>query len=319
MKVYDCFTFYNEFRLLELRLEELWDFVDYFVIAESAVTHQGKPKDFNLLERWDEFSKYHEKIRYLKIMDMPGGDGNWDHWNREIHQRRSLGHGLFDMEPDDLIIVGDADEIVRPESITYARYDPYQHKRYIPLLPLFQFKLNYLMVNPVGYHGKSVITRANHFTDPHTERAHTFPWTPGYRDPEIDWHFLPHGGWHFSYLGREDFIKNKLSSFAHDEYNIPEVTNKLNVDNMIHLGVGIHGLGHPERFIPVHLGSYMPKYVSHNLKKWHDLIIPNTKHSIYDFYPNLEINYQNLDQHFDPNNGTFPRLYKELYIKDTYE
>lgn len=314
MKVYDCFTFYNEFRLLELRLEELWDHVDYFIIAESNKTHQNKHKDFNLLERWDDFSKYHEKIRYLKIMDMPEGDSYEDGWIREEYQRRSLKLGLFDSQPDDLIIIGDADEIVRPKSIEYARYDPFQHKRYIPLLPCFQFKLNYLMVNPVGYHGKSVMVRAKYFTDPQTERAYTFPWTPGYMNPDLDWYFLPHGGWHFSSLGREDFIKNKLSNYAHSEFNTPEVVENLSINDMIRFGVGIHGFKYDEHFIPVSLGSYMPKYVLHNLKKWHDLIIPYASHSVYDFYPNFEINYQNLNHYVDIENGIFKKLYKELYL-----
>jgi beta-1,4-mannosyl-glycoprotein beta-1,4-N-acetylglucosaminyltransferase len=50
MKVFDCFTFYKEFDLLELRLEELWDAIDYFVIAEAGHTHQGQPKPYHLLD-----------------------------------------------------------------------------------------------------------------------------------------------------------------------------------------------------------------------------------------------------------------------------
>ena len=115
MKVFDCFTFYKEFDLLELRLEELWDTVDYFVIAEAGHTHQGSPKPYHLLdENWDRFEKYHSKIRHIKVDDMPNTANSWENEN---HQRRSLQRGLTDMQPEDLIITGDADEIVRPEII----------------------------------------------------------------------------------------------------------------------------------------------------------------------------------------------------------
>ena len=34
--IYDCFMFYNELDLLEIRIEELWDVVDYFVLSEAV-------------------------------------------------------------------------------------------------------------------------------------------------------------------------------------------------------------------------------------------------------------------------------------------
>ena len=35
-KVYDCFTFFNELDLLELRLTECYNDADYFVISEHS-------------------------------------------------------------------------------------------------------------------------------------------------------------------------------------------------------------------------------------------------------------------------------------------
>ena len=48
MKVFDCFIFFNELDLLELRLNVLDSCVDYFVIVESAITFQGEDKEFFL-------------------------------------------------------------------------------------------------------------------------------------------------------------------------------------------------------------------------------------------------------------------------------
>ena len=42
--VYDCFSFFNELDLLEIRLNVLKDVVDKFVLVEATRTHTGRPK-----------------------------------------------------------------------------------------------------------------------------------------------------------------------------------------------------------------------------------------------------------------------------------
>ena len=308
MKVFDCFTFYKEFDLLELRLEELWDVVDYFVIAEAGHTHQGAPKPYHLLdENWDRFKKYHSKIRHIKVEDMPNTSNAWENEN---HQRRSLQRGLYDMQPEDLIITGDADEIVRPEVIELIKEDENDYNRYIPFLPLFYFKLNYLMVNPCGIHGKSVVTRGRAFLDPQKERETTFPHLPP--PANLDWCFINHGGWHFSYLGDTEYAVNKLKTFAHAETNIPEIVDHINVDEMIKRKVGIGWERGEERFAYVTIEDYMPQYVINNPERWADNIIPNAEFSVYDFYPDIELTPENLDQHVNRTNGTFLQQYRRL-------
>ena len=49
MAIFDCFQYFNEEHILELRLNILNDFVDKFVIVESTVDHQGKPKNYTLI------------------------------------------------------------------------------------------------------------------------------------------------------------------------------------------------------------------------------------------------------------------------------
>ena len=44
MKIYDCFLFNDENHILEIRLNELNKYVDYFVIVEFGQNHQGKIK-----------------------------------------------------------------------------------------------------------------------------------------------------------------------------------------------------------------------------------------------------------------------------------
>lgn len=307
MKTYDCFSFYNEFDLLELRLEELWNVVDYFVIGEASSTHQSKSKPYFLEERWDDFKKYHSKIRYIKIDDMPR---NTHTWTNENWQRRALERGLYDRQPEDIIITGDADEIVRPDIIEAIKNDHNDYNRYIPFLPLFYFKLNYLMVNPCGIHGKSVVTRSRAFLDPQREREVTYPWMP--KPNNLDWCFINHGGWHFSYFGGTDFAKNKIQSFAHSESNVPEIVDKLDVEEMIERKVGIGWEKGEERFAYVKVEDYMPQTVIKNLERWKDMIIPQQDFSVYDFYPDIQLTPENLDRHINRTNGTFVQQYRKL-------
>ena len=60
MKVIDCFIYFDEDLLLDLRLNLLNSIVDKFVIVESKITHSGKNKDlqFDILK----FEKFKNKI-----------------------------------------------------------------------------------------------------------------------------------------------------------------------------------------------------------------------------------------------------------------
>ena len=135
MRIYDCFTFYNEFELLELRLKALWDVVDYFVIVEANMKHQGDPKDFNLLKRADEFKEFWPKIRYVaadlsKVPFKGVGD-----WSIENAQRNAIMNGIGDAAEDDLIMISDLDEIPAPD--VFKRLQENKIALYAPaVLPL---------------------------------------------------------------------------------------------------------------------------------------------------------------------------------------
>ncbi len=126
MAIYDCFTFYNEYELLELRLSLLYDVVDYFVISELDVTQSGSPKRYNFYENKNKFLPYMDKIIYLKETNAPLLYGNkklvnksdmtmTGDWAIENYQRNCLIHGLKDCNFDDLIIISDLDEIPNPD------------------------------------------------------------------------------------------------------------------------------------------------------------------------------------------------------------
>lgn len=111
MAIYDCFTYFNEIELLELRLSVLDSFVDYFVLVEANKTFTNEDKEFHFEKNKHLFTDYADRIIYIKVDDMPNSDNAWD---REKHQRNCIMKGLSRAHPDDLIIISDIDEIPNP-------------------------------------------------------------------------------------------------------------------------------------------------------------------------------------------------------------
>lgn len=112
--IYDCFTFYNELDLLKIRLEILNPYVDKFVIVELNKTFRGLNKPLNFQLHIDEFEKYIDKIIYITPDDIPEYKGDGD-WTIENFQRNSIMLGLKGCKPDDIIMVSDLDEIPAPD------------------------------------------------------------------------------------------------------------------------------------------------------------------------------------------------------------
>jgi beta-1,4-mannosyl-glycoprotein beta-1,4-N-acetylglucosaminyltransferase len=114
MKIYDCFSYLDEDLLLNLRLNILNRYVDYFVIIEGNKTWQNNPKKLNFdIKKFKEFEK---KIIYIPVTDLPGGDNPYQ---RENFQRNAISRGLIDSNDEDLIIISDLDEIPDPKKIKY--------------------------------------------------------------------------------------------------------------------------------------------------------------------------------------------------------
>ena len=127
-KIFDCFSYWDEDLLLDLRFHLLNNIVDYFVIVESNKTWQNNYKElkFNI----NKFKKFKNKILYVPVTDMPDGPNPWE---REHFQRNCIIRGLKNSKDDDFIIISDADEIPNPKKIT--KFDP--KKNLQPLIKSF--------------------------------------------------------------------------------------------------------------------------------------------------------------------------------------
>lgn len=282
-KIYDCFTFYNEFDMLELRLQEHWEYVDKFVIAEANTTHQGAPKEFLLEQNWDRFKDYHEKIIHVKVDDMPVHSNAWV---PENFQRNALARGYKDIAQDeDIILVGDCDELVRDAAFEYMKET--DHEMYATRVPLFYFKLNYMMYEPnktlVGAIGlrKKLVQGAQYVRDFGRMVHHNWPWD--YNDGRRC--SIPHAGWHFSYFGNEDHIRNKIKSFAHQETNTDYILNQIDLNDIFKNKRGLDANNTSEKFEAVEVDEYFPNTVVNNLEKYSQFILPNAKANVLDFLP----------------------------------
>ena len=231
MKIYDCFTFYNEFELLELRLKSLWDVVDCFVIVEANRKHNGEPKGFNFWARQDDFKDFLPKIRFVPadLSQVPfKGTGDW---SIENAQRNAIMHGLIDAQPDDLILISDLDEIPAPDIFQRLKENqlalmgfcvspPLASKQQIGIpVQLLIPAMNYLEVGAIvlaqtfhyyyfdwisrnAWTGTVMVKRKNLTTPQHMRNIKdTLP-----RASE--------GGHHFSYMGGVDRVINKMTSIV---------------------------------------------------------------------------------------------------------
>ena len=129
----DSFLFFNEIELVELRVKYLEKIVDYFVIVEANITHQGKKKDWNfpkiLGSNLKEFSnkiQYHQlnidpdKIKNEEswIIDDVKGD---DAWRIENFQRNYIKTACEKFSNDDILIISDVDEIPSRKKIDFIK------------------------------------------------------------------------------------------------------------------------------------------------------------------------------------------------------
>src|SRR5688572_2808131 len=102
--LFDCFLFHDELDLLELRLGELWDSVDRFVLVESTLTFSGTPKPLYFSENRNRFAPFASKLTTL-VFDEPVQP--LTAWQRRERQCNALLRGLGSARRDDIVLLSD--------------------------------------------------------------------------------------------------------------------------------------------------------------------------------------------------------------------
>jgi hypothetical protein len=258
----------------------MYDHVDYMVLVEADHTFQNVPKHFNFKNRMKEYEHY-DKLIYIGIEDMPLSP---DPWVNERYQRDSILLGVEDAADDDLILISDIDEILRPSTLTKMRED--RASIYGFRMPLFNFRYNYMLTTQDLYSVWSGAIKKNLLESPEDFRRqrhnlNNLGWN--YNDGSVA--IIEHAGWHFTYLGDDDFARNKIQSFAHADDNRPEVLDQINIEESIRLGRGIKLNNSDYLFKPVLLDDYLPATVINNQDTYFDKILTTGTQSARDFLP----------------------------------
>lgn len=116
----------TELEWLEIRLGQMAEQVDYFVIIEASKTFTNADKPLYVRENWARFKKYHHKM-ILHTLDMDGEDFD-NPWARERFSRNAMYDqviptlsGEQEAFQGDVILVSDVDEIPRPDALKALR------------------------------------------------------------------------------------------------------------------------------------------------------------------------------------------------------
>lgn len=205
-KVIDAFMFYNELDMLKYRLTVMGPHVDQFLICECPVSFAGNPKPLYFEENKQMFEPWLHKITHIvwKGYRSPVNDLD-DSWFNDNTQRNYLLEGLKDCKPNDIVIIGDLDEIVSPTILNKIDEVLGPH----PIVKLSMDMYYYDIEHRSPYTWDFTRIARYHFvrdTSPHMCR------NTNRIDPIVD-----NAGWHLSYFGNENFIINKIKNYAHLE------------------------------------------------------------------------------------------------------
>lgn len=196
----DAFMFYNEFDILELRLELLDEYVDRFVLVESEVTHVGGPKELFFQTNKERYAKWLPKITHVVVTaDESPKDEN--PWSREKYQRECLLRGLEGVPDESIVMVSDVDEI---PDLRIVRFEKLEHAMTSVHMWMFEYSLDYLFTGEPWF--GTVITECKLLkrVGPNALR-------------DARWKF-PHfrfAGWHLSSFGTPMTVWNKFQTYAH--------------------------------------------------------------------------------------------------------
>lgn len=297
MKIFDCFMFYDEEMLLNMRMNILNDYVDYFVIVESNRFHNGDKRrlKFDIAK----YSKFKDKIIYLihdknldqlkKIsrIDEEGTKSYKLIFNahlRENDQRNLIIKGLNKAAEDDLILISDVDEIPNLENINLKNI---KNKILMFEQNIFYYKLNRFLPNFKWFGTKAC--KKKYLTSPQWLRNIKSNKYSFYRidtffskSRYIDKYYVENGGWHFSNLKNPEDIELKLKSYLHHrDYEVEELgvdkINKLIEENKTIYDMfgdkkskkfGDKSRQNLEKFDL----SSLPLYIKNNLEKYKDWI-----------------------------------------------
>lgn len=283
--IYDCFSFFNELDILEIRLNTLSPIVDKFVLVESVWTHTGQPKPLYFTDNRNRFKPFLDKIIHIVVKedDLPPFPSDATEreiaWIRENVQRNAIVRGLTDAKPDDVLLISDLDEIPDPEKVLEAAKTPDG----ITNLNLknYAFFLNNLNVAaPIWAGGPQLLTYRT-FLDHKTYAKFAYSeYAPQCANPIPSATVIRLGrksrtirnaGWHFTSMGGVKSLKTKLQSFAHTEFAAGLPSDE-DLEKRLRNGQGLFGFG--DFFMAEPAEIALPPFIRNNQERFSEMILP---------------------------------------------
>ena len=223
MKIYDCFMYYDEDLLLDLRLNILNEYVDKFLIIEAEEDHQGNKKKLNF--DINNFRKFKDKINYVSIEKIDIDNSiklkkNWDIGHiRDQSMRNQIQNYLSDTQDNDWIIISDLDEIPNPDKIK-----EFNSKKKFAFFEqrFFYYKFNIINETQLYWYGSRICVK-KYLKSPQWLRNIKIKKKNFLKKLfNLDCQVIKNGGWHFSNLKTPAELVKKISSSCHGEFNRPE-------------------------------------------------------------------------------------------------
>ncbi|GAA0773062.1 hypothetical protein E1180_11020 [Roseibium denhamense] len=243
MRLFDCFVFHNEFDLLEIRLREMGDYVDHFVLVEANQTQRGGEKPYYFAENRQRFARWADKIIDIQVTFpdvLPPALGVYKHrrkkdWERENYQRNAITDALGRCSQDDLILLSDVDEIVRASVLERVlERQVYRNRLLVFEQSLHKHHLDRIAPGKMWLLGSRMIEK-RYFTTPQQLRRTKARMTkkryvPNFVSQPLLRHrnrnlsgisqpvrIIPNAGWHFSSMGGLSAFQTKLESVVHGQ------------------------------------------------------------------------------------------------------
>ncbi|HEY5349307.1 MAG TPA: hypothetical protein VIJ64_06235 [Candidatus Lustribacter sp.] len=233
--IVDCFTFCDEFDLLELRLQVLDDVVDRFVLCEAPFTFRGDPKPLHFAAAAERFAPWRDRITALAYP----GPANANPWLNEWGQRDFLATALTGCAPDDLILIGDCDEIPDPRSVARR---PREGGILVHRMMFAQGYVNRAaLAGTAVWNGTRALARAS--LARHATLSNVRKFTGAGLEVVED-------GWHFTSLGGAAAMERKMRSYSHVELDIPYFRDRRRLEATYTTNEDMQWLPLDDRFPP---------------------------------------------------------------------
>ncbi len=270
MKLIDCFMYFDEDLILDIRLHTLFKEVDKFVIAEATRDHAGNSRKLNF--NIENFSKFKSKINYIVIEDLPINvktfkKGWHNNHIRDQFQRNALERGYKNSSDEDIIMISDIDEIPNPKKINEFNL---KEKYACFLQKNFQSKINLLNISEGDWAGTRICQKKN-LKSPQWLRNIKVKKKPFWKIFQTKIKIIKNGGWHFSFLKDPSSIKKKIVSYSHQEYNKDEFTNIRKIEDKISKGKDLFDRN--IKYKAIKIDESFPDYITKNREKFKNWIM----------------------------------------------